>query len=117
MGVNVNQRPGEFSPGIGETATSLRAAVGDVVCRVRFVAGLLAGFERVYRTFASGGAASLIERVRRASVVLGHRVEIEGDARRVVGVALDLDERGGLVVGKGGGRETFHTGSITRIWK
>jgi BirA family biotin operon repressor/biotin-[acetyl-CoA-carboxylase] ligase len=116
IGVNVNQRPGEFSREVGETATSLRALRGDVVCRVRVVAGLLAGFERAYRTFLSGGAAALMERVRRASLVLGHRVEIEGGPRRVVGVALDLDDRGGLVVGKGGGRETFYSGRITRIW-
>lgn len=116
FGVNVNQRRDDFPPSIAETATSIRAESGTVACRVRFLSRLLGLFEADYRTFLSEGPPALIGRIRERSAVLGHRVEIQDGPRRVQGIALDLDEHGGLVLGKGKGRETFHQGSVVRIW-
>lgn len=116
IGLNLNHHRDDFPPALREKATSLRAETGDVHCRVRLTSRLLAQLEADYRAFRAGGPAALLERLRAASAVLGHRVEIEDGPRRVQGIALDLDDRGGLVLGKGKGREVFTSGSIRRIW-
>jgi BirA family biotin operon repressor/biotin-[acetyl-CoA-carboxylase] ligase len=116
FGVNLNHRRDDFPAALAAKATSLRAEGGAIYCRVRFVALLLERFESDYRAFLEVGPAALLERIRERSAVLGHRIEIHDGARRVQGIALGLDESGGLILGKGKGRETFHQGSIVRIW-
>ena len=116
IGVNVNYRRDDFPPPLRGKATSILLETGRAHCRVRLAARLLEAFEADYRVLLGEGPWPLLERLRDASAILGHRVEIEDGARRVQGIALDFDERGGLVLGKGKGREAFYTGSIARVW-
>jgi BirA family transcriptional regulator, biotin operon repressor / biotin---[acetyl-CoA-carboxylase] ligase len=64
-----------------------------------------------------GFAASVLTAWRRVSVTLGRRVRATGaGGRDVVGVAVDVDERGGLVVeGADGGRSIVAFGEVDHL--
>ncbi|HVN50807.1 MAG TPA: hypothetical protein VMT43_05215, partial [Acidimicrobiales bacterium] len=61
---------------------------------------LLRGFERGCEQLESGvgGRSELLDAARAASVTLGRRVRADLGAAHVEGTAVDLDERGDLVV-------------------
>jgi BirA family biotin operon repressor/biotin-[acetyl-CoA-carboxylase] ligase len=116
IGLNVNHRRTDFPAAFREKATSLRIETGREHPRVNLAVRLLERLEDDYRRFLAQGAGPFLDRLRDGSVVLGHRVEIEDGRRRVQGIALDFDVSGGLVLGRGSGRETFTNGSVRRIW-
>jgi BirA family biotin operon repressor/biotin-[acetyl-CoA-carboxylase] ligase len=72
---------------------------------------------RSYRPHDEGFSASVLSAWRRASVTLGRRVRATGaDGRDVVGVAVDVDERGSLVVEEpDGGRSIVAFGDVDHL--
>jgi BirA family biotin operon repressor/biotin-[acetyl-CoA-carboxylase] ligase len=74
---------------------------------------------RVHAAYAPGDdgfAASVRDSWRRASVTLGRRVRAAGTGGEVTGIAVDVDERGGLVVDRpGGGRSVVAFGDVDHV--
>ena len=100
IGVNLNidrltmdRLYGEAAPG----ATSLQETLGRMVDRNAFAARLLECLEKRYFEFRAHGKRPLLQEWRQRSF-LGRRVTIREADMHVEGVALDLDEEGGLIV-------------------
>jgi BirA family biotin operon repressor/biotin-[acetyl-CoA-carboxylase] ligase len=103
VGVGVNLEPPEGLPGA--------SGIGDVDAEA-----LLTDFLRRFRSLVEGEPTEVLERWRARSATLGRRVEattVGGDA--VVGVAADLDDRGGLVVLTDDGPATVAFGEIHHV--
>ncbi len=92
IGVNVNNDPPL------ETATSIKAELGQSVARVKFVQSLLETLEEDYLTFKAEGFTPILWSWRRFSDTLGRAVEVTYQDEIVRGMAQDVDEDGSLLV-------------------
>ena len=121
IGVNVRQRPEDFSPEVREIATSLLQALGTPVCRPRLAAALLEELDRVYAALLQGDLSAQRADYRRDCVNLGKTVQLipfGGGARETV-QAVDVDEEFGLIVrGSDGKERTVRSGevSVRGLW-
>jgi len=100
VGVNVDW-PTPLPPELDElstTATALNLETGTKVDREELLVEVLRGLERRCDDLESGDAAGLVRAAREASATLGRRVRADLGASRVEGIAVDLDDRGDLVV-------------------
>ncbi|MBQ9564228.1 MAG: biotin--[Synergistaceae bacterium] len=124
VGIGVNLTTREFGEGLEETAGSVFHEGNDsetqtLVTRVQLAARIaerLMGFaERLARP-SPDGAAELIQLYRERSLLLGREISyLQGEEPRR-GRAVDIDERGGLVVEKeGGGRTTLRSGEVHEV--
>jgi BirA family biotin operon repressor/biotin-[acetyl-CoA-carboxylase] ligase len=107
IGINVNLAEDEIPRELAEQATSLRIEAGHSVSRPVLFGTLLTGLERQVRRCYAEGAAPILQSWRRCSATLGREVQIDENGTRVEGRAVDLDERGALLV------ETAH--GIVRV--
>jgi BirA family biotin operon repressor/biotin-[acetyl-CoA-carboxylase] ligase len=99
MGVNVLQRPENFSPEVRKFATSLAAELGHPVSRPALAAAEIEELDRLYAALRSGDTAAYLEVYRRDCVTLGREVQLlRADGSREHVTALDVDDRFGLVV-------------------
>ena len=94
IGVNVNT-PLSFLP---KHSTSLRHETGREVARVNFLQELLRQMERWYGILRKDGFYPIAEAWKQRSSTLGRRVRIVDVSGVVEGVAVNLDECGGLLV-------------------
>jgi BirA family biotin operon repressor/biotin-[acetyl-CoA-carboxylase] ligase len=101
IGVNVAAAPAE----LGDEATAL-SAEGAAPCDVvETAAAVLARLSVCYHALARDGPPAILARWREgAARWLGSPVEVHGDGSRIRGVALDVDERGALLVAEASGR-------------
>jgi BirA family biotin operon repressor/biotin-[acetyl-CoA-carboxylase] ligase len=96
VGVNVHQRPSDFSPALRTTATSL-AIAGGTVDRLSLLAALSGELDHL--AVAAERSPALAEWRRRATF-LGREVEVTRDgAPALRGIARDVAEDGALLVG------------------
>lgn len=113
VGLNVNQDT--FPPELEERATSLLLETGRMVDRAQLLADVCRHIE--VRLEEAVAESSSIRRIYMSRMTdLGERVRLrfsdaEGGVR---GVALGLDEFGGLVLETDEGRRVFHAGEVTR---
>ena len=110
IGVGVNLVTPEGVPG----AAGLGADVDPMVLLSEFFRGFVDGY-------GDGGAGigfanDVRARWRSVSATLGREVEVaRTDGRAVRGLAVDVDERGGLVVEAGDGRITVRSGEVAHV--
>jgi BirA family biotin operon repressor/biotin-[acetyl-CoA-carboxylase] ligase len=115
MGVNVSMREEDFPGQIRETATSLEMRGGSTQ-PFDLLQAFLAGFRDAYRPSQEGFARSVVGRYRPLCATLGRRVQASVlDGTTVVGSAVDLDDRGGLVVEVDGSRKKVAFGEIVHL--
>jgi BirA family biotin operon repressor/biotin-[acetyl-CoA-carboxylase] ligase len=81
-----------------ETATTLKAELGQKVDRVKFVQGLLESLEEDYLTFKEQGFTPILWSWRRYSDTLGRPVEVTYQGEIIKGVAQDIADDGALIV-------------------
>ncbi|NLU49094.1 MAG: biotin--[acetyl-CoA-carboxylase] ligase [Syntrophomonadaceae bacterium] len=98
IGINVNQEKSELPAECRETTTSLRIELGQSVARLPVLRCLLRTWDRHYREFLRGGPNYAREKWLQNSVTLGRRVTITGAGGSTTGIAVDINEKGGLVV-------------------
>jgi BirA family biotin operon repressor/biotin-[acetyl-CoA-carboxylase] ligase len=98
IGLNVGQADEDFAPEIRPLATSLRLAGGRPVGRSEAAAALYNALDRWYGVFRSDGPEPILLAARAATVTLGKRVRVLGTESTWSGLALDLDEKGALLV-------------------
>jgi BirA family transcriptional regulator, biotin operon repressor / biotin---[acetyl-CoA-carboxylase] ligase len=101
----------DFPPEVRSTATSLAAAGGpDDAER------LLASFLRLFRPACERLPEDAVERYRRVCTTLGRRVRARTtDEKNVEGMAVDLDDRGGLIVDTPAGPRTVAFGEVAHL--
>ncbi|MDR1136062.1 MAG: biotin--[acetyl-CoA-carboxylase] ligase [Clostridiales Family XIII bacterium] len=101
VGLNVNQSPDEFPPEFRDFSTSLRMELGERVSRIRALKRFFELWDMHYAEFSRSGSAYIRERWLENNVTLGHTVRLHGDAPDSPiqdGVAVDISERGGLML-------------------
>ncbi|ADU26919.1 biotin--[acetyl-CoA-carboxylase] ligase [Ethanoligenens harbinense] len=99
IGVNVNQNAEDFLPELAEKATSLKRETGKAQSRQKLCCTILEALERAY--LLGDGATGMecaITYCKDHSVTLGRPVSFMENGMEVHGTAVDIDERGGLVV-------------------
>ncbi len=96
IGVNVHRAPSVDE--IGREAIFLDMLVGLPVDRCKLAAGILSALEGAFLEVAAGRAQGLLDTWRRHSNHLGERVRIMMGEEAVVGVAVDIDATGALLV-------------------
>ena len=113
IGVNCGQKPGDFPPEVADKAGSLSMALGGPVDRNRVAAEMIRSSEELSRTLLTE-KARWMEKYRRDCVTIGKEVEVLRPDRMEKGVALDVDENGGLMVRYADGREeTVSSGEVS----
>ena len=121
IGINVGQRPEDFSPEVREVATSLLQVLGRPVSRPRLAAALLEELDRAYAALLRGDLLEYQEAYRRRCVNLGKTVQLIpfGGGARETARALDVDGEFSLVVqGEDGRERTVRSGevSVRGLW-
>ena len=102
IGINVSQRPEDFTPEVREIATSLVQALGHAVSRPALAAEIIREVDRLCAALAAGETGPYLAEYRRRCVNLGRTVRLlRPDGGGETAEALDIDEEFGLVVGGG----------------
>lgn len=94
MGINVNTSRGRLP----DSATSIKNVTGKECDRGAIVRRVLEEFEKDYKEFQKGRFAALRKECKKLSLILGKKVEITEHHRKIKGKAVDIDEKGALVV-------------------
>jgi BirA family transcriptional regulator, biotin operon repressor / biotin---[acetyl-CoA-carboxylase] ligase len=113
IGINVNWAVAEMPSEIAGSATSLADLAGTRVDRGALLAALLDRLDAELAEIEAGG--SPLDRYRAACRTLGSEVTIEAGPRTIDGVALAIDDSGGLVVETSSGRETVTSGEVVSV--
>jgi BirA family transcriptional regulator, biotin operon repressor / biotin---[acetyl-CoA-carboxylase] ligase len=115
VGVNVSMATEDFPDEIREIASSLQIEGGSADA-AGLLEAFLVGFRNEYRPDAARFRRSVVERYRTVCTTLGRRVRATvTDGTLVEGTAVDLDDRGGLVVETERGRESVSFREIAHL--
>lgn len=115
IGVNVSMSREEFPAELRARATSLllAGAEGDAAA---LLARFLKGFRAAYRPAEDGFPADVLRRYRPVCSTLGRRVRATTtDALTVEGTAVDVDERGSLLIGVDGRQVAVAFGEVAHL--
>jgi BirA family transcriptional regulator, biotin operon repressor / biotin---[acetyl-CoA-carboxylase] ligase len=105
IGVNVNHGVEDFTPGILERATSVRAETGEWADRAALLASVLEGFERRYARLLGGQAVELLREWESFSALQhGRPLVVQGPAGPTAGRVAGVDEEGALLLTQPDGR-------------
>lgn len=96
IGLNVNLAPDAFV-GIAETATSLAIESGDAVGLDRVEETLLRHLDKALATLANG-TTNVVDRWRTHLSTLGEQINVHTRDGVLAGEAVDVDERGALLL-------------------
>ncbi|MFH1779151.1 MAG: biotin--[acetyl-CoA-carboxylase] ligase [Candidatus Omnitrophota bacterium] len=94
IGINVNTSKEALPKG----AASLKCELGDAVSRVELAKELLRQIEEQYFLLREEGFGEIVSEWRNLSSMLGNRVRIVCQDKRLEGYAVDLDLSGALVI-------------------
>lgn len=112
IGINVNT-PESLLPA---KATSLRERLGERVSRIELTKQILRDIEKEYILFQKEGFKSIIEKWKKFSTTLGHRVKVQFHKEHVEGEALDIDNDGALLIRRDSGFvERITAGDIVKV--
>jgi BirA family biotin operon repressor/biotin-[acetyl-CoA-carboxylase] ligase len=100
---------------LAETAVSLNHLLGRDVDRVELLGATLTGVERRYASLLREGAGGLLAEYRAECATLGTTVRVELPGGAITGLAVDVDERGGLVLACDGGQRVVEVGDVTHV--
>ncbi|MBD3403920.1 biotin--[acetyl-CoA-carboxylase] ligase [candidate division GN15 bacterium] len=115
VGINVNQRVGQFPEEIRPLATSLRRAVKRKVRRVEVLQSFLVNIEREYRNYEKDGLRKSHAKIRRYSALIGHDIGIRTGNALVEGRALDIDIEGRLIMDQNGTAVPITAGEVSVV--
>lgn len=116
VGINVNQRAGDFPQNIRPTATSIRRALrktGRFTDRIRLLQQFLVNFEREYQLYVNHQLKKSLSRLGRYSSLTGRKVEILSGKNRLIGTAKGIDATGALLLESDGKTSAVSSGEIT----
>ncbi len=98
IGVNLNTDRKMFSKEIREGATSLKIEMGQAISRKAFLQCLLQELEKWYEVFLKEGAHPVLKAWREQAQIKGRSVKVTSFGETLVGVAIDVDSDGALIL-------------------
>lgn len=115
IGINANIEKDEFPIELHETATSLKIETGCIVNRRALTAGILNNFEKLYfQLIKEHNPSASINICREKSAVIGKKVLILANEKKLEAQVLDIDPHGQLVVQyEDGTRENILSGEVS----
>jgi BirA family biotin operon repressor/biotin-[acetyl-CoA-carboxylase] ligase len=113
IGINVNTERAAFPARLRRSATSVAAEIGRRADRAALLRAFLEDFERSYTNFQRYGLRSIGHELVRRSSVLGRRINVSVGRKRMIGVAVGIDDRGALRVKIGDRVETLSAGEVS----
>ena len=119
IGVNLNMDRKMFSKEIRPVATSLKIEMEQSISRKAFLQFLLQELERWYMVFMKQGSAVILKAWRDRAHIKGRRVKVTSFGETLVGIAVDVDSDGALILETADGkRKRVVAGDIEyRKWK
>jgi BirA family biotin operon repressor/biotin-[acetyl-CoA-carboxylase] ligase len=115
VGVNVNQKAGDFPPELKGTATSLRRVLKKQVDRVPLLQNFLARLEKEYGRYRKDQLSRARGRIRGFSSLLGSEVKLMRGKDMVEGTAVDIDASGCLIIARDGKKVRVASGEVTVV--
>ena len=114
IGINCCQKPADFPEDIKDIAASLSAVSGNTVDRAGVAAAMMDALYRMDRMLLAQ-KNDILNQYRADCVTLGKEISaVKADGSVRHGVALDIDEEGGLIVRfAGGNTETVNSGEVS----
>lgn len=114
IGINCCQKPSDFPEDIKNIATSLSTVSGNTVDRAGVAAAMMDALYRMDRMLPAQ-KKDILNRYRSDCVTLGKEVSaVKADGTVRHGLALDIDEEGGLIVRfADGNTETVNSGEVS----
>ena len=94
IGINVNTPSNMLPPKAG----SLKELAGKRFSRLDLLRTILQNIDRQYLIFQKGDSQSIIDKWRKYSSTIGHRVKVISQNETIEGQAMDIDSDGGLIV-------------------
>lgn len=94
IGINVNSKIKDLP----DVATSIKEGTGKAVDRVLLVKSILSELENDYEIFQKKGFGALRDECKKFSLVLNKSVKITVHHKVTTGTAVDIDEKGALIV-------------------
>ena len=113
MGVNVNIQKDEFPVELQQIATSLAILKGEKISRVKLLNEILFQIETLYNIAQTEGFVKILEEWKKYSVTLGKTVDVIGINDTFVGVAMDIDADGALLVKTEAGLKRVLAGDVS----
>ena len=98
VGINVNTLPGEFPHELRDKVTSLGIECGKKVSRPLLVASILQEMECYYLAYRERGFEYIRQEWEACSGILGKSVTAQAPHGRVTGKALELTDKGELII-------------------
>jgi BirA family biotin operon repressor/biotin-[acetyl-CoA-carboxylase] ligase len=98
FGININLDPDDLPPDCQTSSTSLKIELGHRVSRLNILSEFINVWEKHYQGFLKGGHDYLRPHWIQNNVTLGKSVTVSREKESFNGVAVDISERGGLVV-------------------
>jgi len=115
VGINVNQRAGDFPPDLRATATSLRRELKHKVDRLELLRAFLLNLERGYDRYLKFRLKYAHARLRRLSSLLGQTVTVASGRSHQTGIVKDIDAHGRLVLQTAAGLEYVTAGEVAVV--
>lgn len=113
MGINVNIAREVFPEELRDLATSMAIETEKPVSRLELFVTVLAELEKWYDRARQEGFAPVFDEWRRLSVTLGKQVSVVAPDGSFVGMALDIDADGALLVKTDTGTERVLAGDVS----
>jgi BirA family biotin operon repressor/biotin-[acetyl-CoA-carboxylase] ligase len=98
VGINVNIEIRIFAESHGFSATSIRECLGKDIDSCSFFSLLLSEIEQNYEKFVRTGFEPILKEWKKNNCVLNSNVEVYESGERFSGLALDIDDNGGLLI-------------------
>lgn len=114
IGVNVNQREGDFPEELLQKAGSIRAAYGKKVQRAPLCAGIINNLDKLLlkEDALRASAAPYVKIIRSLSCTIGQKITITSASGKEPAMALEIAPDGGLVVETSAGIKVIRSGEI-----
>jgi len=98
LGLNVNLDTNQLPPDCKETSTSLSLEMGQNVSRIRLLKQFIISWDEHMQGFIKAGHPYLRSKWIENNVTIGKNVSINKGDYSVYGLAVDVSEKGGLIV-------------------
>ena len=113
IGINLNMDAKMFLKEIRNGATSLKRETGEMISRKDFIQKLLQELEDWYTIFLKEGSTPVLEAWRKWAQIKGKPVKVTSFGETLVGVAVDIDSDGALILEtKNGERKRVVAGDV-----
>lgn len=114
VGINVNTNPEDFPKEIQGNAISLKTVLGRPVSRVQLIGAYLTVLEELYDEYLESGLEPILKAWKEWNITLGQWITVSSGTEKFYGQAIDLDEKGSLIVKDNHGEiRSFISGEVT----